>query len=215
LFHVYGEYDLLSTDKSEREMKAPKGQVSGDIHDSHGNSQAKESYPDRPLKRGNLPICVLWVFTATEWKMSRGVRAVQKCVVVTNNPALYRIISAGRLIDGSSLDVLIDVRDAIHLGSRMLTHPLCGNLRPCQQPFRSVLIQNNPEALVHLESLSMIEEAVLLYRSYQNRLLLPCMLSETLCEDYAFVDFELMRESLDRYGLLSRNGALSPDLALR
>ncbi|MDR3264521.1 MAG: GrdX family protein [Synergistaceae bacterium] len=134
---------------------------------------------------------------------------MQKCVVVTNNPALNRIIPAGRFVDGSSLDVLLNVRDAVHLGSHLLTHPLCGNLRPCQQPFRSVLIQENLKAPVHLESLSMIEDAVLLYQSSQDRLPLPRMLPEALREDYAFVDFELMKESLDRYGLLSRDAVFS------
>jgi hypothetical protein len=130
---------------------------------------------------------------------------MQKRVVVTNNADLCRVIPAGRLIDGSSFAVLVAVRDAVHLGSRLLTHPLCGNLRPHQQPFRSVLIQENPGALVHLESLAMIEDAVLIYRNCQDRLILPDMLPESLRKDYAFVDFELMRESLEAYGMLPRS----------
>lgn len=137
---------------------------------------------------------------------------MRECVVVTNNPALYQTVSSGHLVKGSSLDVLISVRDAVHLGSRLLTHPLCGNLRPYQQPFRSVLIQKNPGALVELESLSFIEEAILAYRSCQDRLLLPETLSDATRGDYAFVDFELMRESLERYGLLPR--AASPAFSL-
>ncbi|MDR1875856.1 MAG: GrdX family protein [Synergistaceae bacterium] len=134
---------------------------------------------------------------------------MQKRVMMTNNSALCRIVPAGRLVKGSSLDVLTAVRDAVHLGSLLLTHPLCGNLRPYQQPFRSVLMQENPGALVHLESLSMIEDAVLLYRSCRDRLVFPNMLPEPLRADYAFVDFELMKESLELYGLLPRSA--SPD----
>ena len=84
-------------------------------------------------------------------------------VLVTNNEELSRIVRNGRFVEGSSLDVLVSVRSSVHLGGRLLTHPLCGNLRPYQQPFRSVLIQEFPGALVDLESLSLIENAVAVY----------------------------------------------------
>ena len=141
-------------------------------------------------------------------------------VLVTNNPCFQQSIDSPRLqfIYGTSLDVLIAARDAIHMGSELLTHPLYGNLRPNQQPFRSVLLQDpaqntqkmqktrNFEAVAYLESISTIEEAVLLYRSYGSRLVTPGNLSDATREDYAFVDSELMRESLTQYGLLPRGG---------
>jgi hypothetical protein len=124
-------------------------------------------------------------------------------VLISNNPGFCGTVSAGRLIEGSSLDVLIAVRDAVHLGASLLTHPLCGNLRPRQQPFRSVLIEENPGALVDLESLSLIDSAVTVYRD-SDRLALPKDLDAAVRRDYAFVDFELMRESLERYGVLPK-----------
>ncbi|MDR1730805.1 MAG: GrdX family protein [Synergistaceae bacterium] len=139
---------------------------------------------------------------------------MQKCVVVTNNPFLYRFVSSGRFIEGSALHVLLDVRDSLHRGGKLLTHPLCGNLRPYQQPYRSVLTEENPARdksgfPIDLESISIIENAVLVYRSCEERLALPALLPETLREDYAFVDFELMRESLERYGQLLKPQKLS------
>jgi hypothetical protein len=124
-------------------------------------------------------------------------------VLLTNNPGLCGAVSAGRLVEGASLDVLIAARDAVHLGASLLTHPLCGNLRPHQQPFRSVLIEENPGALVDLESLSLIDSAVTIYRGCE-RLPLPEDLDAGVRKDYAFVDFELMRESLERYGVLPK-----------
>jgi hypothetical protein len=135
-------------------------------------------------------------------------------VLMTNNASLHRLISLGysaRFVKGSSLDVLIAVRDAVHLGSRLLTHPLCGNLRPHQQPFRSVLIEEalaiEKGGLVDLDSLSWIEEAVLVYRSCQNdtkRLPLPDDFPVETRRDYAFIDAELMRESLTQYKMWPR-----------
>ena len=114
-------------------------------------------------------------------------------VLVTNNEELSRIVRNGRFVEGSSLDVLVSVRSSVHLGGRLLTHPLCGNLRPYQQPFRSVLIQEFPGALVDLESLSLIENAVAVYKSCEDRMLLPENLDEPTRADYAFIDSELMR----------------------
>ena len=131
-------------------------------------------------------------------------------VLITNNEELSRIVRNGRFVKGSSLDVLVSVRSSVHLGGRLLTHPLCGNLRPYQQPFRSVLIQEFPGALVDLESLSLIENAVAVYKSCEDRMLLPESLDEPTRADYAFIDVELMRESLERYGMLSRHSALPP-----
>lgn len=129
-------------------------------------------------------------------------------VLFTNNLDLHHSVG-GRFIEGSSLDVLIAVRNSVHLGSRLLTHPLCGNLRPYQQPFRSILLEEVPGGLVDLESLTMIEEAVGVYRSCLDRLIMPEDLPEPVRVDYAFVDTELMRESLERYRYRpgSRKGA--------
>jgi len=139
-------------------------------------------------------------------------------VLVTNNPCFQQSVDLSRLqlLCGTSLDVLIVVRDSIHLGSDLLTHPLYGNLRPNQQPFRSILLRNSAQkdrnfgASTYLDSISTIEEAVLLYRSYGNRLQVPGSLPDAMREDYAFVDSELMRESLTLYGLLQKGAQNNP-----
>ena len=136
-------------------------------------------------------------------------------VLITNNPCFRKSVDPLRLqfLCGTSLDVLITARDAIHVGSSLLTHPLCGNLRPNQQPFRSILLQNcgqkerDLNSTLYLDSISTIEEAVLLYRSYGSRLLDPKSLPDAMREDHSFIDYELMRESLTLYGLLPRGHA--------
>ena len=130
--------------------------------------------------------------------------------LVSNNEELCREVRTGRFVKGSSLDVLVCVRDGVHRGDRLLTHPLCGNLRPYQQPFRSVLIEEHPGELVDLDSLSMIEQAVAVYKSCEGRLLIPEELDDDTRADYAFIDAELMRESLERYGQLDHEAVLRP-----
>lgn len=122
-------------------------------------------------------------------------------ILITNNKALCQAVRQGRYIDGSSLDALVAVRDVVHKGGVLLTHPLCGNLRPYQQPFRSVLIEEHPGASVDLSSLDMIENAITVYRDCRDskKLLLPTELDEGRLLDYAYIDSEIMRESLERY----------------
>ena len=131
--------------------------------------------------------------------------------LITNNPALYHDIKNSELIEGSSLDVLIHVRSLVHLGSLLLTHPLCGNLRPNHQPFRSVIVDEK-NGLADLDSLSLIEEAVRVYQSC--RLILPDELNESTRNDYAYIDSELMRESLEQYGLLKNADVKAAPLLL-
>lgn len=122
--------------------------------------------------------------------------------LITNNAKLYQAVKAGELINGSSLDVLIQVRSLVHFGSKILTHPLCGNLRPNHQPFRSVII-DEASGLADLESLSLIEEAVNVYKSC--KIINLQEIDEAVLKDYAYIDFELMRESLMQYKMLRRD----------
>ncbi|MDT8284992.1 MAG: GrdX family protein, partial [Thermovirgaceae bacterium] len=48
--------------------------------------------------------------------------------------------SSATFVEGGSLRVLTIVRDRIHLGWSLLTHPLYGNIQPFRQPFRSILV---------------------------------------------------------------------------
>lgn len=135
---------------------------------------------------------------------------MKQIFLVTNNKDLSEAVSSGRYIHGSSLDVLTSVRGSVHYGSKLLTHPLCGNLRPYQQPFRSVIIEEDDGAQVDIDSLSIIENAVSVYKACEDRLLKPDDLTPESRMDYAFVDAELMRESLLQFRMLKSDKLLSP-----
>ncbi|MCL1876032.1 MAG: GrdX family protein [Synergistaceae bacterium] len=128
-------------------------------------------------------------------------------VLFTNNPVIQNEVINDSLkivfIGGTPLDVLKSARDSVHLGAKLLTHPLYGNLRPHQQPYRTILAAKENEAQkCDFESLSFMEKAIEVYESCCDRLILPEDLPELLRRDYAFVDFELMRESFSRYRLI-------------
>ena len=171
----------MKNTRESQNIRPPKVQA------NQRNSQAKKLYSDRALK---LLATDVKIFEEEELKLLK---------LITNNTDFFHKVKAVELINGSSLDVLINVRSLVHFGSEILTHPLCGNLRPNHQPFRSVIIDEK-NGLVDLESLSLIEEAVHVYQSC--KLIYPNEIEELTRKDYAYIDFELMRESLIHYSLL-------------
>ena len=115
------------------------------------------------------------------------------------------------LCEGSALSVLLAARDLIHAGWRLLHHPLYGNYRPHQQPYRSVLLAWRDAAadpsrggdvqrtFTDPESLHFIEEALEVFRN--SPILTPDMASSSFLKDCSVLDFELMRLPLQQAGL--------------
>ena len=109
------------------------------------------------------------------------------------------------LIDGSPLAVLLAGRRLLHAGWRLLNHPLYGNFRPHQQPYRSLLWSR--EALSRSEerrqapdawSLRLYEEALALYQG--STVLSPAQAPPALREASGLLDCELLRLTLEQAG---------------
>ena len=106
------------------------------------------------------------------------------------------------------MPVLLAARELIHCGWKLLGHPLYGNFRPHQQPYRTLLLQCNPEAfttgcgyerIIPDElSLRLIEEAITVYRN--AAVFIPEQAPPVFRDDCALLDFELMRLPLDQVG---------------
>jgi hypothetical protein len=114
------------------------------------------------------------------------------------------------LFNAAALPVLVAARDLIHLGFSLLGHPLYGNYRPHQQPYRTLLLKsgaagpktvNNNDAVplsVDEYSLHLIEEAINVYQSVPG--LSPDQAPQVFLDDCAFLDYELMRLTLSQAG---------------
>lgn len=87
-----------------------------------------------------------------------------KNTIITNNPLVRDKYSENVLfIDGSVEQVLIKVRDLVHEGYELITHPLPASLRIMFSPYRSVIIGQKKGAIdpLHIE---IAEESVLKYK---------------------------------------------------
>lgn len=98
----------------------------------------------------------------------------------------------------------------MHLGFSLLGHPLYGNYRPHQQPYRTLLLKsgaagspvindNDVQTLsIDEYSLHLMEEAINVYQSVPG--LSPDQAPQIFLDDCAFLDYELMRLTLAQAG---------------
>lgn len=131
-------------------------------------------------------------------------------VLISNNPAflsLKRQDLEVLPVSGIACDVVIKARDLVHRGWILLNHPLYGNFRPYQQPFRTMLLRspktNQAVPPVDRSSLTLVENAISVYMSCQDRWIAPDKSFKELYEDCSVLDYELMKETLQKEGLLS------------
>lgn len=123
-------------------------------------------------------------------------------LLVTNN-RLCRDKYDGRtkvdyLEGGSYLEVLVRVRDYVHRGMRIETHPMAGSIKPNQTPFRSVLLSDRKmDGDEMIENELMIEDAVLMTRKFlEDRPVRKW--DEKIVNDFRQVDLELISGAIDR-----------------
>lgn len=89
----------------------------------------------------------------------------------------------------------------IHTGWRLAANPLYGNLKPNQQPYRTLVLTRCEAGGVDLESLELIESAVRIYED-SPVLRRPGELPRGVARDFRYIDYTLMEETLKMGGLL-------------
>jgi len=128
---------------------------------------------------------------------SGGIKLDKRYRVFTNN-GLLREEYGGQLdisfVDGQYIDVLKAVRDMIHKGSKLMTHPLMGSIKPNETPYRSIIIKDGPA--LDVESLEIIESSIATAEKFQRDNRMPCW-DERVLEDFRFVDLKLFESALD------------------
>lgn len=110
---------------------------------------------------------------------------------VTNNPRLMD--KEGAIpVDGTFRDVLIKVRDMVHAGYELISHPLFASSRMMFSPFRSILVGQKMDT-PRIEFIEIIENSII---SYDNAMARRNRQPEH-DDDYAYVDESLFYSALE------------------
>ena len=82
--------------------------------------------------------------------------------IITNNSKVRDMFSENynlEYLDTDYIGVLKKIRDMVHLGFKLYTHPLSGSIKPNETPYKSVIVSDTCKGL-DFESLEIIESSI-------------------------------------------------------
>lgn len=120
-------------------------------------------------------------------------------IIITNNPKILEEIS-NKNIEISYfeqvdfMEISYKARDFIHLGYKLLTHPIVSSIKPYETPYKTiVLAYNNGE--IDLESIELIENSIELLKNFLDK---PRRkLTKNIDEDFKLIDYKLISEAIE------------------
>lgn len=114
--------------------------------------------------------------------------------IITNNILVHDKYNGKMTImyfeELSYLEILEMVRDKIHEGYELLTHPLSGSIKPNETPFKSVAISVE-KGVLNFKSLAIIEDSINTARKFIDGKKTPKWTRKIL-EDFRLIDFYLI-----------------------
>jgi len=127
-----------------------------------------------------------------------------KCKVITNNASLIEDgaldqFDIDEVIYMDTLDiieVMKTVRNYIHKGYKLLTHPLSGSVKPVETPFKSVAISVDPTTL-DMQSLTIMEDAIQMAEKFKRTENRALTIPEDILDDFRLIDFGLIKSGLE------------------
>ena len=132
-------------------------------------------------------------------------------ILVTNNPLVeaqyssrFKVVFLNTGLDG----VLTHVRDYVHKGHKLLTHPLSGSVKPNETPYKSVLMSaaagaagaagtaeatgaTGAQAGTDFQSVCIIEECIITVNKFPQK-----QIPEEYLHDLQVVDLALIQSVL-------------------
>lgn len=98
-------------------------------------------------------------------------------------------------VEGGHADVLLRVRTLVHVGHRLLTHPLAGSVKPNETPFRTVALSTRA-GTVEADSVTLIEEALAVCQRFPPRFLRGEDAPQAMRADFAEIDLRLIEGAI-------------------
>ena len=118
-----------------------------------------------------------------------------KYIIVTNNPLVLEKYNESRKVvfeETSYEGILKVIRDKIHEGYILLTHPLSGSVKPNETPYKSVLISGEKRRL-DSDSLMLIESAIQACQKFQMK---ADKYAAHVYSDFQIIDLGLLESAM-------------------
>lgn len=129
-----------------------------------------------------------------------------KAILLTNNQLVTEeeLLTKDKRIeirfvkDAGILEFLNEVRDMVHKGHLLLTHPLSGSVKPFETPYKSVLIGADNSQNIDFGSLKIIEDSIAIAHNFSKNNKLN-LYTKKIHEDLMIIDLELIKSGIESY----------------
>lgn len=123
-------------------------------------------------------------------------------IIITNNKYVEEkfkgILDVEYYEDKDYMAILEYVRDKIHSGHELLTHPLSGSIKPNETPYKSIIISGKASVLDE-SGLRIVEESILTARKFISDRRTPKW-TDSILDDFRVIDLSLMENVIDKLG---------------
>lgn len=118
--------------------------------------------------------------------------------IVTNN----KLVSENYpvyFVEGKLDDVFCAIRDLVHKGNIILTHPLAGSIKPHETEYKSIVMEKR-DGEVDLSSLSLIENAIETSKKFKKPIRDWGKEKDRIENDLMTIDFSLLKTGIEGLG---------------
>ncbi len=112
-------------------------------------------------------------------------------VIVTNNPKVRDELGKDYEVDFEDIsyhDLLCKVRNMVHAGHKLLTHPLSGSVKPNETPYKSILV-GKKTGPVNLDEVAIMENSIITCDKFKEKFV---NMPQSMREDFQLIDFTLI-----------------------
>ncbi len=116
-------------------------------------------------------------------------------IVISNNPYVYEQLkdTVDMIFQETSYEgILKVVRNEIHKGAVLLSHPLSGSIKPKETPYKSVMVKKGKK--LDQESLQLIESALQTCDKFEDK---SNQYNEKVFEDFQLIDWRLISGAME------------------
>ena len=124
---------------------------------------------------------------------------IEEILIVTNNQMCLDKFSKKyqvEFLNTGIMDVLKTVRNHVHNGHLLLTHPLSSSIKPNETPFKTVVITKSKQEVLDYQSVSFIEEAIHTTEKFIKDRGTPAW-SDAVLNDFMLIDYDIISHGLN------------------
>lgn len=122
---------------------------------------------------------------------------MNKLIMITNNPLVIEKYNKSKfdlIICDEIENVFLKMRDLIHQGYILISHPLAGSVKPFLNPYRSILLKENDT--LDYKSLEIYQNSYQKYQQFKENKKDRKDLTEEILNDYQVIDLSLIESAL-------------------